>query len=140
MNWTEKQLQEYQKRTGRQYIANEKICKKMNKNKYNARLTIVDRITFQSKHEANYYKELKLLEKAYKITALQRQVKFLLQDGFYDHDGKKVQTICYYADFVFWDLESKKFRVIDTKGVRTRTFINKKKMFELKYGLELEEV
>lgn len=50
----------------------------MRKNKYNARKVKVDGIVFASQNEADRWRELKLLERAGKITELRRQVPFLL--------------------------------------------------------------
>ena len=46
------------------------------RSKYGARKTIVDGITFDSKKEANRYRELKLLEDAGEIEKLKMQVAF----------------------------------------------------------------
>ena len=49
-----------------------------NRNKYRAKRTTVDGITFDSKREARRWQELKLLERAGKISDLRRQVAFPL--------------------------------------------------------------
>lgn len=48
------------------------------RNKYRAKRTTVDGITFDSKKEANRWQELKLLERAGEISELRRQVAFPL--------------------------------------------------------------
>jgi dsDNA-binding SOS-regulon protein len=46
------------------------------KNKYNAKKTVVDGITFHSKKEADRYCELRLLQKAGQISHLELQPVF----------------------------------------------------------------
>lgn len=93
--------------------------------------TIVDGIRFASRKEAHRYGELKLLERAGKISDLKLQVRFpLIVNG---------QTIfTYVADFVYLSEEGKKI-VEDVKGARTRTFITKKKMMKAQYGIVVME-
>ena len=57
-------------------------------NKFNARKTVVDGITFDSKKEANRYRELKLLERAGKICCLRLQVPFELIPAQYEETGE----------------------------------------------------
>ena len=67
--------------------------------KYNAKKTIVDGITFDSKHEADRYCELKLLLRAGAITDLRLQVPFELQPAFTVNGKKKIDRYHYIADF-----------------------------------------
>ena len=53
-------------------------------NKYHSRKAIVDGITFDSGREAERYSQLKLMEKANKITGLALQVKFELLPAQYE--------------------------------------------------------
>ena len=50
--------------------------------KYGNQKVIIDGIKFDSKAEAERYKELKILERAGKIRGLRLQPKYLLQDNF----------------------------------------------------------
>ena len=99
--------------------------------KYKAQKTIVDGIEFDSKKEANRYLDLKYLEKIGEICNLQRQVPFLLQEGFVNNKGKKIREINYIADFVYEQNDAK--IVEDTKGFKTSEYLLKKKMFMYKY-------
>ena len=100
--------------------------------KYHSKKTTVDGITFDSKKEAKRYCELKLLEKAGKITDLSLQYQFVLQPPF-TKNGKMIRAITYIADFVYFDTERCKNVVEDVKGYKTDVYQLKKKMFEYKY-------
>ena len=110
-------------------------------NKYRNKKVIVDGIEFDSKKEAIRYQELKLLEKAKKITELKLQVPFILLDN-YVLNGKKHQGIKYIADFVYIDIETGKYVVEDVKSSATKTQVYrlKKKLFESRYGIEIKEI
>ena len=110
-------------------------------NKYRNKKVIVDGIEFDSKKEAMRYQELKLLEKAKKITELPLQVPFILLDN-YVLNGKKHQGIKYIADFVYIDIETGKYVVEDVKSSATKTQVYrlKKKLFESRYGIEIKEI
>lgn len=99
--------------------------------KYKNKKTIVDNIKFDSKAEANRYIELKLLEKSGKISDLELQPKFELQEKYINNKGEKVRAITYKADFCY--LEGNKIIVEDVKGVETKEFKIKRKLFENKY-------
>lgn len=108
--------------------------------KYNAKKTVVDGITFDSRKEGRRYRELRLLEQAGVIEDLCLQPHFLLQDS-YSKNGRAVRKIEYIADFSYYDLEKKKFVVEDVKGLKTDVYKLKKKIFEYKYpDLEISEI
>jgi hypothetical protein len=102
-------------------------------NKYHAKKTEVNGVVFDSKFEGDRWKELCILEKSGKISNLQRQVRFILQDGFINNVGEKVRSISYNADFTY-ESNGKKY-VEDTKSPATRTEVYKikKKLFQYKY-------
>jgi len=108
-------------------------------NKYNARKTEIDGYTFDSKKEARRYGELCLLVKAGEITDLTVHPKFVLQEGFIDRDGKKIQPITYSADFQYWIVGSGptgSWIVEDVKGgkaTQTQLFKVKWKLVKKKY-------
>ena len=106
-------------------------------NKYHNQKVIYNGIKFDSQREKNYYIKLLLLQEYNMIEDLKRQVKFELQPG-YEINGKKIKSINYLADFTY--REKGKLHVIDVKGVRTNEYKLKKKMFEYKYNIEIEEV
>lgn len=109
------------------------INEKPKTNKYHNTKIIYDGIKFDSKKEANRYKELKLLEKRGIISDLELQSKFLLQPGYVNAKREKIRPIYYVADFYYYDNELKKYVVEDTKGVKTDVYKLKKKMFEYQY-------
>lgn len=105
-------------------------------NKYgNIKTKTSDGIKHDSRKEANRWCELKLLERAGKITDLQRQVKYELipkQDG---------ERACYYvADFVYHDVDANKKVVEDTKGVKTEVYKIKKKLMLYVHGIRIIEI
>lgn len=126
----------------------------MRRSKYGNRKTVVDGITFDSKKEANRFRELQLLERAGKITALQRQVKYVLiptQREFSNEiykkgahqghfkPGKVLEKECsYIADFAY--IQDGAYVVEDTKGVRTEAYKIKWKLMLERYGIQIKEV
>lgn len=108
--------------------------------KYNSKKTVVDGQTFDSKKEANRYKELRLLEKAGAIKDLRMQVKFTLIPAQRDEaTGKVVERECSYkADFVYE--EDGKTVVEDVKGFRTKEYIIKRKLLLYQYGIIIREI
>lgn len=109
-------------------------------NKFHAKKTEIDGIVFDSKHEAERYMELKLLERGRAISDLTLQPSFVLQEGYTSPSGKKVRPITYIADFMY--TEGGKTVVEDAKSPATKTQVYrlKKKIFEYKYGIEVREV
>jgi len=108
-------------------------------NKYHARKTTVDGITFDSRAEATRYTELKLLERAGEISSLVLQPEFELIPG-YIKNGRKIRAVKYRADFQYTDRNGKTV-IEDVKGVCTKEFLLKKKIFEWKYqNLTITEV
>lgn len=111
--------------------------------------------TFDSKREYNRYRELLLLEKAGEISNLRRQVKFVLIPAQYEKtperyargkrkgelkQGKVLERECaYLADFVYIDSNGEKV-VEDTKGVKTKEYIIKRKLMLYTHGIQIKEV
>lgn len=120
--------------------------------KYGNKKITVDGITFDSRREASRYRELKLLEKAGKIYALDLQVKYVLippQYELIERYGKKGQRLkdrrkciekecAYIADFVYYQNGEKV--VEDAKGVRTKDYIIKRKLMLWQFGIKIKEV
>ena len=117
----------------------ERACKGMQKSKpkYHNTKTIVDGIVFDSKKEANRYKELLLLQKAGIITDLKRQVPYTLVPAF-NLNKKRYRPMTYTADFVY--KENGKEVVEDTKGFRTDVYKIKKKLMAYIYQIEIREI
>lgn len=117
--------------------------------KYYNKKVVADGITFDSKKEYRRWCELKLMERAGEISDLQRQVKFVLipsqynyilkEDGF-KKKGKCIERECaYIADFVYKDKNGEQV-VEDTKGVRTKDYILKRKMMLYFHKIRIREV
>lgn len=107
-------------------------------NKYKNTKVIIDNIQFDSKAEGNRYIELKLLQRAGIIQNLELQPKYILQESF-KKNGKTYRKIEYRADFKY--IENGQVIVEDVKGMETKEFKLKRKLFEHKYpDLELKIV
>ena len=108
-------------------------------NKYKNKKVVCDGIKFDSAKERNYYLKFKIMEEAGIIKDLELQKRFILQKG-YTINGKKRREISYKADFCYITTKDDKLHVVDIKGFKTDVYKLKKKLFELKYGIELEEL
>lgn len=117
-------------------IINGKLC---NNNKYHNTKVIYKGIKFDSKKEMQRYKELELLKNAGIISSLELQKKFELQSS-YKKNGKTIRSISYIADFYYYDNVKRQYVVEDTKGVKTEAYKLKKKLFEYKYDLTIDEL
>lgn len=107
--------------------------------KYHNRKITRDGQTFDSVKEYRRFVELSLLERAGAIKDLKRQVKFELIPS-QKVDGKVVERPCgYVADFVY---EDEKGRVVveDTKGMKTKDYIIKRKLMLWVHGIRIQEV
>ena len=97
-------------------------------NKYNARKTMVCGHTFDSKREAEIYLDLLARKQHGEIVSIGLQPSYTLLEGFRDNTGKKQRAITYTADF-FVTYADGHSEVIEVKGVRTRDYLLRKKMF-----------
>ncbi len=111
--------------------------------KYHNQKTQVDGIKFDSRKEANRYCELKILQRAGKIRNLQRQVPFELIPAQYI-EGRLVERPCkYVADFIYESPgRTGEWRTVveDTKGVKTKEYIIKRKLMLQKYKIKIKEI
>ena len=107
--------------------------------KYHNKKVEYDGYTFDSIKEKNYYIKLKLLEKAGKIKELELQKEYELQPSF-KLNNKTSRKITYRSDFTYKTTEDDKLHVVDVKGFRTDVYRLKKKLFEYKYRIEIEEI
>ena len=100
---------------------------------------------FDSKREARRYQELLLLQRAGKISNLQRQVKYMLVPGYYEVNEKTKKTRCierevsYVADFVYTNCETGEEVVEDTKGYITPEYKIKRKLMLWEFGIKILE-
>lgn len=106
--------------------------------KYGNRKVIHDGIEFDSVKEAHRYCELKLMQRAGVISDLQLQVPFELIPT-QRIDGKLAEkAVNYVADFVY--KQNGQTVVEDTKGMRTRDYIIKRKLMLYVHGIRIVEV
>lgn len=108
--------------------------------KYRSRKTVVDGITFDSKLEAKRYTELMLMQKAKKIRDLKLQVRYTLIPSQKLNNRVVERAINYVADFVYTDSETGETVIEDTKGIKTKDYIMKRKMMLYFYGIRIREV
>ena len=121
---------------------------------YNIKTRASDGKVLDSVKEARRYEELLILQKAGKIRDLQTQVDYELvpaQHEFYERyskSGERLKDGCrlveravyYIADFVYTDVETGKSIVEDTKGVKTKEYIIKRKLMYAVHGIRIKEV
>lgn len=98
---------------------------------------------FDSKKEYYRNNELRLLEKAGEISNLEEQVPYELLPAQYQIiNGKKKcveKSVKYIADFQYIDKYGN-LVVEDTKGMRTSTYIIKRKLMLYFHGIKIKEV
>lgn len=105
------------------------------RNKYGAKRTKVDGISFDSRSEAFRHEELKLLVRVGHIAELKPHPRFpLVVNG--------IVLGSYTADFQYRDLRTGLLVVEDVKSkpTRTRDFLMKKKLMLALHGIEVVEV
>lgn len=108
--------------------------------KYGNRKTTLNGVEFDSHKEAQRYAQLRLLERAGRITNLRCQVKYILIPAQRDEKGELLERECsYVADFVYFDLTLGREVVEDAKGYRTDTYKLKKKMMLWVHGIQITE-
>lgn len=128
----------------------------MRKNKLGAQKCSYDGMTFDSKRERDRYCELKLLQRAGKISDLRCQVEFLLiperrePDTLGPRGGRRrgrviEKACCYIADFVYTDDKGNTV-VEDVKGYRDpgsaayAKFVIKRKLMLHMHNIRVREV
>lgn len=99
------------------------------RSKYFAKKVSLDGHQFDSKREAAVYGQLKLLERAGKISDL---VVHLRYDLYVNH----AKIGAYESDFVF--MEDGKKKIVDVKGLDTALSRWKRKHVAAQYGVEVE--
>lgn len=122
---------------------------------YNIKTKTSDGLVFDSQKEAMRWEQLLLLQKAGEITNLQRQVTYELIPNQYEtyeryskKDGKRLKDgtrlverkVDYIADFVYTDVKTGENIVEDTKGVKTKDYIIKRKLMSAVHGIRVKEV
>lgn len=121
---------------------------------YNVKTRASDGIVFDSVKEARRYEELLRLQRAGKITELRTQVRYELIPAQYEtyerysksgerlKDGRRhvERKVEYVADFVYTNAETGETIVEDTKGVKTKDYIIKRKLMYAVHGIRIKEV
>lgn len=110
----------------------------MTKSKYNNRKVEFEGIQFDSAMELKYYKYLLQLQAEGVVSEILMQKTYIIFDG-YTKDGRKVLPIKYIADFEVHYADGT-IEVVDVKGMETKDFKIKKKLFEHRYPFELKLV
>lgn len=109
-------------------------------NKYQAQKCEFNGERFDSRKELQRYLELRLLERSGQINGLKRQVKFELISSQKDEKGKRLErAVKYIADFVYKDKQGNTV-VEDTKGVRTKEYVIKRKLMLYFHGIRIKEI
>ena len=119
--WTEEELESFMKTQGKE------IIKPKKKRKYKNTTITVDNIRFDSNYEANYYADLKTLERVKEIIGFCRQPQFTLQ---YERGDER--PITYKPDFIIFHKDGS-YEVIETKGFVTEEYILRRKLFKEKF-------
>ena len=121
---------------------------------YNVKTRALDGTVFDSHKEARRWDELLLLQRAGEISDLQRQVRYELIPAQYQtyeryskrgerlKDGVRLleRKVEYVADFVYTIAETGENIVEDTKGVKTKDYILKRKLMLAVHGIRIKEV
>lgn len=119
-------------------------------NKYRAKKTTVDNVTFDSKREATRYIYLRDAQKRGEISNLRMQVKYLLIPAQYEQDrtgrmagrirGRLLEReVSYIADFVYINEDGEEV-VEDVKGMRTAVWVLKRKLMLYVHNIRVWEV
>lgn len=105
-------------------------------NKYHAKKTVVDGMTFDSRREADRYLVLKSMEEDGDIEDLRRQVRYELVPAF-DVEDRHYRPVFYVADFVY--RENGHEVMEDVKGMKTDVYRLKAKLVAYRYGMNIRE-
>jgi hypothetical protein len=106
----------------------------LKENKYHNKWVEVDGIKFPSIKEAERWKTLRLMERAGEIVGLNRQVKIELVPK-----SNLFRAVYYVADFVYFDKRTGKTVYEDSKGMKTKEYLLKRKLLYWRHGIEITE-
>lgn len=121
------------------------------RSKYGNKKAKANGMVFDSRRERSRYYTLQTLEKAREISDLRMQVSFELLPAIYETVEKQLKTktklvekcvqraVHYVADFVYKD-KNGNVVVEDSKGMKTKEYLLKKKMMRSLLGIEIKEV
>lgn len=119
--------------------ANLKVLEYPKEPKFRNKKCEMDGIKFDSMREMKRYSELKILQRAGLINQLELQRKFELIPA---QKGKvrNERAVSYIADFFYFDKQKLEWIAEDSKGVRTKDYVLKRKMMRFFLGIEIVEV
>lgn len=94
---------------------------------------------YDSRKEHHRANQLKLMQRAGIITNLREQVKYVLIPPQRNAQGRLLERECsYYADFVY---DKNGVTIVeDTKGIRTKEYIIKRKLMLHVHGISIKEI
>jgi len=109
-------------------------------NKYRNHRTVVGSLKFDSKREANRWGELLLLQRAGEIKDLARQVVLPI-DIRGEHICNYIADFQYYEKTKNWPHPGEAWTLVveDSKGVKTRDYVLKRKLVKAIYGIKILE-
>ena len=134
-------------RDAQQQIAASMAADIVRKHKYHNEPTEIDGIHFDSRKEADRFKQLLGLQRAGMIRGLKLQPEFTLQEAFTTIEGERQAAIRYRADFSYYRIErhkldgrgqmytSETFVIEDVKSEATR----KNKAYRMKAKMMAEK-
>ena len=106
-------------------------------NKYGAKKVEIDGHIFDSRLEGRYYEHLLYLMNDGVVESFEMKKSYTLLDKFpHPKTGKAVRAIKYTPDFEVIYADGH-VEVVDTKGMKTRDFIMRCKMFMFRYQIPL---
>lgn len=109
------------------------------RSKYRAQPIILDGIRFASKREGNRWGQLKLLERAGKISGLQCQPVFELAPAIkFAGSARAKPALRYIADFAY--VEGGKHVIEDVKGILTAAFVIKRHLMKSVHNIDVRIV
>lgn len=108
-------------------------------NKYGAKKVELDGRVFDSKAEARYYERLKLLQMSGVVKSFRTQPEYILQEKYRNAEGKARAAIKYTADFEVTYSDGH-VEVVDVKGMASRDFSLRLRLFEKRYEMALKVV
>jgi len=108
------------------------------RNKYGARKTVVDGITFDSAKEARRYMDLRILQAAGVISDLNLKERFDFVINGRTVKMRNGQAARYTCDFTY--IENGVKIIEEVKGFKVRDYPLRRAIFEHLYGVKLREV
>lgn len=102
-------------------------------NKYNARRSVTDGISFDSKAEQSRYCELKVRQAAGEISGLEVHPQYRLEVN-------GVLVTSYKPDFRYTENGMLVVEDVKSKPTRTRDYVIRKKLMKALFGIDIREI